>query len=90
MEYHEVEIVGEVKKKTHVDAIINGGNVEKRDKEKAQEQPSMKACESPIPYPVHVQAKYTKRENQFFKFLEIFMNLHISVPFPYALAEMPN
>lgn len=49
-------------------------NVERRDKEKVQKQPTMKSYESFIPYLAYLKAMYTKRENQFPNFLKFLRN----------------
>ena len=42
----------------------------------------------PLPFPQRFQKK--KLYSQFFKFLEIFKKIHITIPFANALEQMPN
>ena len=80
----------------------NGKSMAERTKETEKqvqtEQPE-KSCEQKqkekvkaytlaIPFPQRIQK--AKKEEQFSKFLEIFKNIEISIPFVEAINQMPN
>lgn len=41
-----------------------------------------------VSYPARLQAKYIKKKNKFFEFLEILKKLHINVSFANAIVKM--
>ena len=54
----------------------------------AQVQEPVKDYTPPVPYPGRL--KKQKNEEQYGKFLELFKQLHINIPFVEALAQMPK
>lgn len=72
------------------EATTNGRNVERKDNKKMWEQHNIKSCQPLIPYSKCLKRKYTKRENQFSKFLDAFKKLYINIPFVDFLNEMRN
>ncbi|XP_074363924.1 uncharacterized protein LOC141704610 [Apium graveolens] len=56
-------------------------------KEKATHKATIKSYIPPIPFPQRL--KNCKLENQYEKFLKMFREIHISIPFADALAQMP-
>ena len=60
--------------------------LEKSNKQKQKEK--VKAYTPAVPFPQRIQK--AKKEEQFSKFLEIFKNIEINIPFVEALTQMPN
>ena len=57
-------------------------NYEQKQKEKVQDYTPA------VPFPQRLQK--AKKEKQFYKFLEIFKNIEINIPFAKAITQMPN
>ncbi|XP_022851134.1 uncharacterized protein LOC111372938 [Olea europaea var. sylvestris] len=55
---------------------------------KTQSKETVNPHEPPIPFPLRL--KYSKLEQQYKKFLEVFKKLHINIPLAEALFQMPS
>ncbi|CAN0847672.1 hypothetical protein LINGRAHAP2_LOCUS5099, partial [Linum grandiflorum] len=53
-----------------------------------QPQPAVKPYRPPVPFPQRLQKK--KEDEGFHKFLDLFKQLHINIPFAEALEQMPT
>ncbi|KAI3445323.1 hypothetical protein Pfo_001988 [Paulownia fortunei] len=84
-----IEIKGLEMKSSQVDEPIAGTSSERAEELKST--PNFETSPKfnvPIPFPQRFQKK--KIDSQFAKFLEIFKNIHINIPFADALEQMPN
>ena len=88
----------EVKEIVREDRRINSKQTADTEKQVQIEQPGV-TCEqkqkekiqaytSTVPFPWRLQK--ARREEQFYKFLEIFKKIEINIPFAKAITEMPN
>ncbi|GJR46005.1 hypothetical protein Tco_1314108 [Tanacetum coccineum] len=75
--------------------VVNPVNQEENDKVKSQSSPStthvktpLKSYEPKLPYPGRY--KKEKEAEQYGKFLDLFKQLHINLPFVEALSQMPK
>ena len=58
------------------------------DSESSKPAPKVKAYKPKVPFPARL--KQYALDKQFAKFLEVFKKLHINIPFPDALTQMPS
>ena len=91
----ELETQGQspVIEEVETEKVIQPGQNDDADRERPQEKQSAgnttEARDNPpIPYPQRL--KKHKLDKQFTKFMEVFKKLHINIPFPDALKQMPS
>ena len=76
-----------------IEKVIQPSQNDDADKEQPNEKQSAEnttkaRANLPIPYPQRL--KKHKLDKQFTKFMEVFKNLHINIPFADALEQMPS
>ena len=84
----ELEEVQPKKLAENDEAIQEKQEEKKIESEKEREQPKREEIKHNIPYPGRL--KQQQLDKQFGKFLNIFKQLHINIPFVDALSQMPN